>query len=173
MTWLPFELHPETPPEGRARDDIDTNPRYRAVFDRLRALGEEASIGFDGLAVVANSHLALEAAEFAREAGPEAFAAFHRHLFRAYFEEGRNIGLAGELVEIGSTCGLDGESLRAALDRRSYAARVDDLVDGARRSGISSTPTFIVDERYAIPGAQPYEVFEEVMARVGAARRTG
>lgn len=123
--------------------------------------------------LIANSRLALEASEFARAAGQEAFDRFHRAVFRAYFEDGRNIGDPEVLVAIGEREGLDAGGLRAALADRRYRGAVDEGIQWAVDSGITSTPTFIFDDRLAIVGAQPYELFEQVMQRLAVPKKGG
>jgi predicted DsbA family dithiol-disulfide isomerase len=92
--------------------------------------------------VVANSHLALEAAEFAREHG--GFEPFHRALFHAYFEDARDIADADVLCDIARTCGVDDQGLRQALADGGYAAAVDHTTAEAREAEVLSTPTFYI-----------------------------
>lgn len=162
VEWWPFELHPETPPEGKERGPASGRPNY--ALDAAQAAG----IPMIRPSVIANSRLALEATEFAREAGEEPFDRLHKALFRAYFEQDRNIGLIDTLVEIAEAEGLNGEELRQALAERRYAYAVDERIQWAAERGLTSTPFFIFvkDKLYGVPGAQEYEVFESVMARL-------
>lgn len=125
--------------------------------------------------VIANSRPALEASELARDAGPEAFDRFHAAVFRAYFEDDRNIGDADVLAAIAEAAGLDGAALRAALADRRYAARVDERIQWAASRGLTSTPffLFLADRVYGVPGAQEYPVFQGVMERLGVPPREG
>jgi len=169
VEWWPYELHPEIPPEGIVREP---SSRRAALYEQLRSLAADGGLAFGRPPVVANSHRALEAAEFARERG--AFDAVHRALFRAYFVEGRNIGDTNVLVEIAAH-GLDGDALREAIDSRQYASLVDERTAQVREAGITSTPTFIFidgERRFPLPGAQDYAVFENVARRFGARERT-
>jgi predicted DsbA family dithiol-disulfide isomerase len=154
VEWSPFELHPETPPEGRVRQ-----PRPGA--NRAEEVARAAGLVLRSPPISANSRLALEASEFAREAGAAAFDRFHRAVFRAYFEDGRNIGDREVLVDIARAAGLDGDALLSALTDRRYRAVVDEGIQWAAASGLTSTPTFIFDDR-----------FEQVMQRLGMERRT-
>lgn len=168
MEWWPFELHPETPPEGRARGPASGRPNI--ALEAARAAG----IPMIRTSVIANSRLALEAGEFARAAGDEAFDRLHKALFRAYFEQDRNIGLIDTIVAIAEAAGLDGTELRRALAERRYADAVDERIQWAAARGLTSTPFFIFikDKLYGVPGAQEYAVFESVMARLGVHKRT-
>lgn len=167
MEWWPFELHPETPPEGSPRGPA--SGRANPALEVAHASG----IPMVRSSVIANSRLALEASEFARDAGGDAFDHFHAAVFRAYFEEDRNIGDAEVLVAIAEAVGLDGAVLREALAERRYAARVDERIQWAAARGLTSTPffLFVADKMYGVPGAQDYPVFQGVMARLGVAPR--
>jgi predicted DsbA family dithiol-disulfide isomerase len=115
--------------------------------------------------VQSNSHLAFELATMAKE--QDKSDALHRELFHAYFTEKRNIGDLDVLLDVAAKAGLDVEEARAALTDHRYAGEVDEEIAWARESGITSTPTFIFDEQYAIVGAQEYAAFERVAEKLG------
>lgn len=169
--WLPFELHPGLPAEGVPREqlfpDIDS-PRNDDYKRHLKETAAASSIVIRRNPVIANSQKAFEAAEWAREQGK--VREFGEALFRAYFTDARNIGLPDVLVAIAREEGLDGDGLAAALADGRFAGRVREASDWGKQAGVRSTPTFIFNGRYALIGAQPYEAFEQVMARLGAAR---
>jgi predicted DsbA family dithiol-disulfide isomerase len=167
--WEPFELHPEIPPDGIPVTDLMRQTRAPSV-ERLRLLAEEAGITMRELSVIPNSRLALEAAEFARDA--HCFGAFHRALFAALFERDQNIGELQVLLRLAEDAGMDGEALKEALTTHRYRERVYERIDWARERGITSTPTFIFDDRFELVGAQEYAVFERVAQRMGARRRS-
>ena len=132
---------------------------------------EASGLHFKSTPVQANSHKALEAAEFARDMGPDVFDRFHKRLFRAYFEEQENIGLVDVLCRLAAECDMDAELLQGALERQQFAARVDRGVRWAHEIGISSTPTFIFANQYAIVGAQEYPAFQQMMETLGVMRK--
>ena len=107
------------------------------------------------------SRKALEAAELARERGR--YDAMHNALFRAFLEEGRDIGDVEVLLDIGGSVGLDREELRVALDEGRYTEKVVADERLAARLGVDSVPTMFVtredaslEEVEKITGAQPY-----------------
>lgn len=165
VDWVPFELHPETPAEGKA---VDPTPggRRAAVYEHLRGLAAEAGLEMKQKSFVSNSRLALEAGEFARAAGPEPFSAFHRGLLHAYFEAALDIGQLEILLQIARDAGLDAEALRQALVERRYAGEVDDWTMWAQANGITCTPAFVFNNRFLMVGAQDYEVFADVARRL-------
>lgn len=114
--------------------------------------------------VISNSRLALEAAEFARD--QEKLDEFQRAVFHAYWVETKDIGDDTILAEIGTGVGMDGNLLRAAAVTRTYRDRVDYQVQIAKELGVGGVPAFIFDDRIMLQGAQPYEMFEQVMERI-------
>ena len=171
VSWRPYELHPELPPEGRDRGERP--PRPDGQVNPIRQLAEEAGIPYEPGRHIPNSHRSLEAAEFAREQG--VFDAYHRALFTAYFGEGRDIGDMSVLSDLGVAVGLDVEAVEEALASGRYTALVNESTEEARGSGITGTPTFIFEDgerRLPIVGAQEYRVFQNVAQRMGASRRT-
>ncbi len=168
VEWRPFELHPETPRTGAdLRGRLGNSERVRAYTRNIIALADDVGLPMRMPPVVANSHRALEAAEFAREhADAATFAAYHRALFRAYFEELRNIGDADVLCEIARGCGVDDQGLRQALADDRYAETVDRITREARDDEVLSTPTFVYEGGFRLTGAQDYNVFESITRRL-------
>ena len=122
VEWRPFELHPETPRDGASLvGRLGSGTRAAAYAQNIVGLAHESGITLRMPELVANSHLALEAGEFAREHG--GFDAYHRALFAAYFEHGRNLGDPDALCDIarrrgsgrpGHAPGARGRTLRRA-----------------------------------------------------------
>lgn len=171
LEWRPFELHPETPPGGVSLDMARSTPHALASWHRLVTMANDLGVPLRRPPVIANSHLALEAAEFVRERAPDRFDAFHRGLFVAYFERGEDIGDIETLIAVGREAGAPVEALRKALEDRRYERAVDDATDGARAQGVTGTPTFVFDGRLPIVGAQGYDAFASVARRMGARPR--
>jgi predicted DsbA family dithiol-disulfide isomerase len=142
--------------------------RARAYRDNILALARASGIEMRMPLVVANSHRALEAAEFARARG--GFEPYHRALFRAYFEEGRDIGHPEVLVDLARECGVDDQGLRQALADEAYAAEVDRVTQEARADEVLSTPTFIFEGGFRLTGAQDEAVFRSITSRLLARR---
>jgi predicted DsbA family dithiol-disulfide isomerase len=129
----------------------------------LRVMGAPYGITFADFSVLSNSRNAHLAALAAREQG--AFSALHPLLFSAYFSEGRDLGDADLLVQLGRDAGMDGEFLRAALGERRYADRLAQAQEEAARLGVTGVPTFFIGDRERIIGAQPIDVFRKALKR--------
>lgn len=172
IEWVPFELHPETPAEGYERESQSKAART-GMRDHLYQMAEEAGLPLQSNRIVANAHKSLEAGEWARAQGGEAFETVHHALFGAYFAEARNISTIDQVVDALTETGLDMGSLREALEAGTHADVVDQMTALAREQGISSTPTFIFEQQFVIAGAQDFEVFADFLDRLGVPRRDG
>jgi len=171
VTWWPFELHPETPPEGRDVEGLlarrgRAGQEYR---EHLKAYAAEAGLTLASNRWLANSHRALELAEFARDRG--AFEIVHEALFQAYFAEGRNIGDIEVLLEICTASALDEDEFGLEIMLGRYAELIDRTTAIARQKGVTSTPAIIFDDRMVITGAQDLLVYQDVLRRLGARPR--
>ena len=75
------------------------------------------------------------------------------------------------LNNLGAAVGLDGSALNDVLTSEHYLEQVKDEIDWTRKIGVTSIPTFIFENQYAVVGAQEYEVLEQVAANIGVKRR--
>jgi predicted DsbA family dithiol-disulfide isomerase len=161
VQFSPFFLDPSTPPEGKPRRQM-TSPGDPPTAMEQRAV--TLGISFTrGRTWTSNSHLALEAAEFATEHGDA--LRFHRAMFKAYFEDLEEIGAIETVVRIGASAGLVETELRAALTEGAYRAAVDEEIAWAQQIGVNAVPTFVLGGQYGIVGAQEAMVFEDILLR--------
>lgn len=167
IEWRAFELRPDPVPT------LDPDSQYLDdIWERsVRPMAEDRGMRLRRPPVQPRSRLALEAAEFARAAGR--FPEMHRELYRAFFEEGRDIGDVEILVEIGERAGLDPEELRGALEDRRFRDKVlEDQIE-ARELGVSGVPTAVIaphdaplEDGVAVEGAQTFEDVRAAVRRV-------
>ena len=169
-----YNLRPGVPPDGLPRDEAYRGRQFPEGYrERLRQTAREAGIEMISPPVVANTFKAHEATEFAAENGR--LRPFHRAVFEAYWERGENIGDIDVLCRIAEGCALDAEALRQALAEDRYAGRVEEQMAWARAAGLGGVPTFIFEGKFALVGAQDYELFADVARRIhsGALKAEG
>jgi predicted DsbA family dithiol-disulfide isomerase len=159
--WLPFEIHPETPPEGMPLVKMFPRADVEDMTRRLNSMGAPFDLAFKKIVNISNSRLSLEAGEFAKEHGR--FDEFHNHLFKAYFSQGKDIGSIAVLKQIGKDAGLDADALEKALKTGKYRRPREMAKEEAALLGITAAPTFIFNGKDRIVGAQSIEVFRELL----------
>jgi predicted DsbA family dithiol-disulfide isomerase len=91
-------------------------------------------------------------------------------LLKAYFVEGGRVNRIDELVAFAEELGLDPAETREALESGRYADAVQADIAQARAYGIQGVPFFVFDGRYGVSGAQPAEVFAQVLSQVEGER---
>lgn len=159
--WVGYELHPETPPEGKLLRQVVANYDPARMVMNMNRAGAAYGIVFSPLEVAPNTRLALEAAEFARDAG--LFGQAQERMLRAYFYEGENVGLKETLLRLLDEIGLDRQGLSEALDNGVYADRLRQGRELAKEYDVTALPTFIINGRDKIVGAKPYEQFARLL----------
>lgn len=163
MSWLPYELHPEAPPEGIPRERYFGRARSEQMGNYMRSVAAEVGLTMETRDVIINSRRALGAAEFAREHGK--FDEMHRALFKAHWGGTGRLEDVDDLVRIGAGIGLDAGELRSAITEDRYAAVIDENRKQAESVGINAIPAHIFGNRYLVLGAQPYDVFQQILAK--------
>ena len=164
MTWLPFELHPEAPAEGVPRELYFGRARSEGMRSHLQSVADSVGLTMKTRNVIINTRRALGAAEFAREHGK--FEEMHHALFKAHWEGTAKLEDVDDLVRIGESIGLDGAELRAAVGEDRYAPVIDENRRIAGSVGIDAIPAHIFNRRYLVLGAQPREVFDQVLRQL-------
>lgn len=164
VEWLPFDLHPEYPPEGISIEEL--RAKYPAgLHDQVDRMIDEAGLPRGERTHVPNSRAALHLTEFARDAGLH--EALHARLMSAYWAEGKNIGDTEVLVEEAAAAGLDPDEARRVIKELPYAERIAAATAALFELGGAGVPGWVVDDRVFVPGAQPHELFERVMVKLG------
>jgi predicted DsbA family dithiol-disulfide isomerase len=135
------------------------------VEDRTRQLVEGAGFHYNPSSQVPRSLRALQLAELARAEGRHDDV--HQRLFAAYWSEARDIGDLDVLVAIAAAAGLDPDKARAVIESDAYADQVRESTGAAQRVGVTGVPAWVIDDRVLVPGAQPHEIFDEVLAQRG------
>lgn len=179
IQWRPYQLNPDLPPEG-----VDHKRHLAAKFggqdavDRshrmLEDLGQEVGIDFDfdAVKISPNTLDAHRLIRWAATGGPAVQTDVVRLLFKANFEEGRNVGDHAVLLDIAEQAGLERPVIAALLPSDADKDAVKQEIDLAREMGVSGVPCFILDQQYAVMGAQSVDVLTSALREI-AAMKTG
>jgi predicted DsbA family dithiol-disulfide isomerase len=170
VSWLPYDLHPEYPPEGIPRAQLVA--RYGDRFhDVVRTMAREAELPYAPHPErVPRSRRALELGEWARAQGEDAHERLHERLMDAYWAEGRDISHWSTLADAVADAGLDPEAGRAAVESGAFAEAVDASTAWAQQHGIMAVPAFVLDGRLLVSGAVPHEALGRAAERALALR---
>jgi predicted DsbA family dithiol-disulfide isomerase len=166
VTWLPFDLHPEYPPEGIPRDEL--RRRYgEGVDEHQRQMFERAGQPFAPAETIPNSRDALRVTELARDRGLH--EQVHDRLMDAFWAEGRNLADRAELRALAVEAGLDAAEVDDVLDSDAFLERVLASTREAQSIGINGIPAFLLAGKLLVLGAHPRETFERAFEQLGVA----
>ncbi len=162
--WVGYELHPETPPAGILLSDRFKRYDLAGFYDQLRGMGKEIGIVFGKHTLLSNSKLALQASEYARDLGK--YAEFHENIFYAYFTECLDIGNLEVIAAVAGKSGLDEAQMISAVKDGRYAQRLISARIEGQQIKLTGVPTFIIEGKHQVVGAQPLEVFRNLLDKV-------
>lgn len=170
ITWLPYELNPDMPAEGADRAsylDAKFGPGKRKEIEiRLSEAALESGVTFNWSKVTRTpntrmAHMLIAAASTVQR-GSEMKAA----LFKAYFQDGRDIGDLETLVAIATELGFEENAARDELTNDELRETIIGLEAHAQKVGVTGVPFFIVDGKLAVSGAQTPDVWTKVFAQL-------
>jgi predicted DsbA family dithiol-disulfide isomerase len=179
VDWRPFYLYFDTPPEGKELPDYVKRARVNGSEERLRQIADSYGMKFVSTKRIYNTRLAHEATEYAREHGnPARFNSpiqrnergkgneFHKVVFRKIYAEGEDPSQWNVLGSAAEEAGLNADEMQREVENEKYTANVADQVRWAYQIGVTGVPTYVINNRYAIVGAQPYDVFKNALEQI-------
>ena len=174
LVYRSFQLDPAAPrvPEQSVAEHLGSKygggpAAGQQMVDRTEAVAAEEGLLFRlGEAQRVNTvdahrllHLALETG------GPVLQGALKEELLAAYFLRAENVADHDLLRRTTEKVGLDPDAVDAVLAGREYADAVEDDIREAAALGATGVPFFVIDRKYGVSGAQPAEVFTQVLER--------
>lgn len=164
VEWRPYYLRPDTPPEGMPLPDYVLRARASGSENRLAELAAMHGLEYKPTERLINTRLAHEATEYARQQGKA--NEFHKVVFRQVYADGQDISKWDVLRAAAEEVGLNGEDLYQVVEAGTYTRDVAEQVEQAYQIGVSGVPTYVINDRYAVVGAQPYEVFKQALTKI-------
>ena len=164
VEFKPFQLDPATPVEalplteylqkrfaGRSVDSMMNRVTSTAAEEGITMAWEHGQI--------ANTRTAHRLMAWTmKEYGEKVQRALAEQLFALHFTHGGNIGNVDELAAAAALAGVDAERARAHLNSTDGVQELEEALASARR-GVQAVPTYVIDDRYVIQGAQPLATF--------------
>jgi predicted DsbA family dithiol-disulfide isomerase len=177
INWRPYRLNPDYPPEGVDQkkmlvQKLGGEERVAQAHKTLTDLGREVGINYDFEAITIgpntlDAHRLIHWAMIEdREKQDKVVAA----LFKANFEEGRNIGDHAVLLDVAEKAGLDRAVIASLLASEADRDLVLAEIDAAQKMGVNGVPFFIFDQQYAVSGAQTPEVLAGALREIAKAK---
>lgn len=168
IEWHPFRLNPDMPDQGMDRrtylemkfgDTASILKVHEPMIERAEALGLPLN-----LSAIKRSPATLNAHRLIHWAGLEGRqTAAVSALFKAYFQQGRDIGQIEELLDIAEQIEMDREMTQRLFDSDADVEDIRARDANARAKGVTGVPTFIIASQHAVSGAQPVELWNEVI----------
>lgn len=169
IVWRSFELSPDAPkkPQGSMAEELvrlkgGTQASAEANLEGLAARAKIAGLEFNWQdAVLANTRDAHRVGKLAKENGVG--PAWDTILKNGFFSDGKNVADHDVLCEVGTEVGLNRQDIDRVLTSDDFDGEVQDDIDLAGRIGIQGVPFFVFDNRLAVSGAQPVDMFVQAL----------
>ncbi|QEO13132.1 DsbA family oxidoreductase [Agromyces intestinalis] len=167
-----FELSPDTPLdfEGSTVEYLSERKgmpveRVEQMLEHVTGVAAKAGLEYHFEKVAHTKTLkAHELLHFAKAHGKQ--LELKERLLKAYFTEGGRVNRIDQLVGFAAEVGLDADDAREALESGRYASDVQADIAQAGAYGIQGVPFFVFEGKYGVSGAQPAEVFANVLTQV-------
>lgn len=175
VSWRPFQLNPDMPPEGMDRKEYlerKFGPENAAKFyKRIEETAREAGleVRFDLIRRTPNTFDAHRLIRWSASTGHQ--SALVQDLMVRYFERGEDISDRDLLLDAAEAIGMQREIVADLYARDADRELVETEEKAAREIGVQGVPTFIVANRHVVTGAQPPELWEQVIAELAEQAR--
>jgi predicted DsbA family dithiol-disulfide isomerase len=165
VNWRPYRLNPDYPAEGVDQKStlaakLGGAEKVASAHAMLTGLGREVGIAFnfDAIKIGPNTMDAHRLIHWAVTEDREKQDRIVDALFKANFEEGKNVGDHAVLLDIAVKVGLDRDVIAALLASDADKDLIVAEIESAQKMGVSGVPFFIFDQQYAVSGAQTPDV---------------
>ena len=174
VSYHPYQLDPTAAPgkAGPVRDvyakKFGGPERADAILANLTERAAEVGLEFRmDRALRANTLLAHRLIWLAGQPdSPVPQDAMKERLLRAYFMDGLDVGDPDVLADCAAEVGFDRDAAYEFLASGRGTDEVRAEFDVASDNGITAVPTYVIDGRWAIPGAQEPETFAQVLRKM-------
>jgi len=170
LEWKAFQLNPDLPDKGKGypvREYLTNYAGYSEesidnMFANLRKMADNAGVPFNlTKSFASNTRDAHRLIKLAATKGLDSVVL--GKLGKAYFEEAKDYSDWDLLVSIGTAAGLEEEEIRRMLESDDYLYEIKQDMQEAANLGFDTVPTFLMDERQAIIGSEPVDLFVKVL----------
>ncbi|MCJ8310558.1 MAG: DsbA family oxidoreductase [Rhizobiaceae bacterium] len=180
LRWRPFQLDPTLPQEGRDRREylekkFGGPERAKEIYERIRQAGLEEGLefNFDAIEVSPNTIDAHRVIRWASNEGQEIQDKLVERLFKDFFMDGAHLGKHEVLVDAARAAGMDESIVAALLATDQDREAVSQEIAVAQQMGVTGVPCFIIDNKYAVMGAQPADQIVGAIKQAAQMKQVG
>jgi predicted DsbA family dithiol-disulfide isomerase len=172
IIWRSFQLDPDmeyvpgqSVHEYLGKRKGGTTAEGKQMNDSMAGIAKEVGLEYNfDKAIINNTLDAHRLLHFAKEKGVQ--NEMKERMFKAYYTEGKNIGDLQTLVQLGAEVGLAADEVTPLLQAKTYTEEVRQDQYAAEQAGARGVPFFVFNDKYAVSGAQPSDVFKQVLEKV-------
>lgn len=176
VNWQPFYLNHNTPEEGEdmyehlaKKYGVDKARQFTAPNNPLTDAGSKVGITFNPARRIIRTEASHRLVEYCKEVAPDKEDALMEEMFKAYFEQGKDLSKHDELIACASATGLDANECASMLESSRFRQEVSSKARSWSQQGVNGVPFFVIypasgdGQPVGFSGAQPPEVIEEVL----------
>ncbi|HVK97689.1 MAG TPA: DsbA family oxidoreductase [Flavisolibacter sp.] len=172
IIWRSFQLDPDmqfvpgqTVHEYLGKRKGTTTEEGKRMNDAMAAMAKEVGLSYDfDKAIINNTLNAHRLLHLAKEKGLQ--DQMKERIFAAYYTEGKDIGHNQTLIALAVEVGLNSTEVAAILKSDAYINEVQQDQYRAQQVGARGVPFYVFNDKYAVSGAQPTELFKQVLNKV-------
>ncbi len=175
IVWRPYQLDPNTPPEGvdhhaRLAEKFGGKDKVDSAHKQITDMGKEVGLAydFDAIKLTPNSLDAHRLLHWALAMGPDVQNKLAGLLFKANFEDGEFLGDHSVLTRLAVEAGMEKDVVERLLASDADIDSVRQEISTAQQMGISGVPCYIVNQKYAISGAQMPETLAGALLSIAS-----
>lgn len=172
ITYHSYQLMPDYPEnsplpsaEAVAKQKGMPVEQFKQMNDGVAQRGAEVGLDYNfDQALTVNSRRAHRLSHFAEQQGVQ--HELMQNLFKAYFTDGKNVEDREVLADLAAEVGLDRDEALANMDNEDLDHAVQADINQALQIGVQGVPFFVFNNKYAVSGAQPQQVFQQALKTV-------
>ena len=136
------------------------------MLDQINVMAERAGLHYDFETIkLTDTFPAHRLFQYAKEEGKG--YDYYNHLYEAFFLRGELISDPDFLKDIATQLDLNADRATEVIEKKEeYAEKVVREIQEASRVGAKGVPFFVFNEKYGLAGAQPTEIFEQVLTQI-------
>ncbi|MEE9313334.1 MAG: DsbA family oxidoreductase [Rhizobiaceae bacterium] len=177
IQWRPFQLDPTIPPEGKNRREyleikFGGPERAKEIYSSIEKAGkdEDLAFNFKAIAISPNTLDAHRVIRWSINEGSKVHNKLVERLFELFFTKGQNIGDHAVLIDAANSSGMDGSVVASLLSTDKDSDAVKQEITTAQQMGVTGVPCFIIENKYAVMGAQEPAVIAEAIKQAAVAK---